>query len=138
MSASHSRSKAPAFWATTFSTSSLTLRMDMDSEARPTKYLELKEFLARNPCINRRTFTRWKKRGLIDCIQPGGPNTGILVPEDALQRIERRDIQASQPDGNKANSAEAHKGSSAPEQQRLSGPMPNWKKKLKQKNKESQ
>ena len=101
----------------------------MDSEARPTKYLELKEFLARNPCINRRTFTRWKKRGLIACIQPGGPNTGILVPEDALQRIERRDIQASQPDGNKANSAEAHKGSSAPAQQRLSGPMPRWKKK---------
>ena len=102
----------------------------MDSEARPTKYLELKEFLARNPCINRRTFTRWKKRGLIACIQPAGPNTLIFVPEDALQRMEQRDIQASKSRRNAGDSADSRNDSSAiAPVERLPGPMPLWKKK---------
>ena len=60
----------------------------MGPEEPQTKYLKLNEFLERNPCVNRRTFTRWKRLGLIDCLQPGGPNTQILVPEDALRRME--------------------------------------------------
>ena len=62
----------------------------MDAEDSTTKYLEVNIFLERNPCVKPRTFARWKKRGLIDFIQPGGPNTQILVPEDALERMEQR------------------------------------------------
>ena len=98
----------------------------MDAEAKPTQYLELNEFLARNPCLNRRTFTRWKKRGLIDFIQPGGPNTKIYVPIDALERIERSNNKASQSGSSKANSVEVE----ASKPSRLSGPAPQWKKKL--------
>ena len=98
----------------------------MDAEAKPTQYLVLNEFLARNPCINQRTFTRWKKRGLIDFIQPGGPNTRIYVPVDALERIEQSNNKASQSGGSKANSVEVEASTSS----RLSGPVPRWKKKL--------
>ena len=106
----------------------------MDAEAKPTQYLVLNEFLARNPCINRRTFTRWKKRGLIDFIQPGGPNTRIYVPVDALDRIERSNIKASQSGGGKDNSAKVEteplREVEASTPSRLSGPSPQWKKKL--------
>lgn len=94
----------------------------MDAEEKPTNYLELKEFLARNPCVKPRTFTRWKKRGQIDFIQPGGPNTEILVPEDALVRIEQRKRKASQ----SGKPAEASKT-------KLKGVrQPNWMKQPKQ------
>lgn len=62
----------------------------MDANSSPTHFLTLKNFLRRNPAVNPRTFSRWKKQDLIDCIQPGGPNTQILVPEDALARMEQR------------------------------------------------
>lgn len=62
----------------------------MDAKATSTTYLKLKEFLARNPSVQPRTFSRWKKKGLIDFIQPAGPKTQILVPEDALVRMEDR------------------------------------------------
>ena len=102
----------------------------MAADEKPVVYVKLKEFLARNKCVNPRTFTRWKKRGFIDFIQPGGPNTEILVPEDALERIERRKVEAS---NSEKNVAEAEKDSSqsdsAPPAQRSSGPIPRWKKK---------
>lgn len=70
----------------------------MSADVSPTEYLELKEFLARNPCVKPRTFSRWKKRGLIDFIQPGGANTQILVPKDALRRMEIRRQRHEQSD----------------------------------------
>jgi len=106
----------------------------MAADGKPVVYMKLKEFLARNKCVNPRTFTRWKKRGFIDFIQPGGPNTEILVPEDALERIEQRKVEASK---SGRNQAEAGKGSSrsdsAPTAPRSSGPEPTWKKKIREK-----
>ena len=82
----------------------------MDREEPQIEYLKLKEFLKRNTCVNRRTFSRWKKQGLIDCLQPGGPNTQILVPEDALRRMEirRSHIEKSDPVGDSALEADAN------------------------------
>ena len=62
----------------------------MDANSSPTNFLTLKNFLRRNPAVNPRTFSRWKKQDLIDYLQPGGPNTQILVPEDALDRMQQR------------------------------------------------
>ena len=62
----------------------------MDANSSPTNFLTLKNFLRRNPAVNPRTFSRWKNQGLIDYLQPGGPNTQILVPEDALDRMQQR------------------------------------------------
>lgn len=69
----------------------------MDANSKTRKFLKLKNFLNRNPAINPRTFSRWKKRGLIDYLQPGGPNTQILVPEDALDRMQQRRSDLVQP-----------------------------------------
>ena len=82
----------------------------MGPEEPQTKYLKLKEFLERNPCVNQRTFTRWKRHGLIDCLQPGGPNTQILVPEDALRRMEirRSHLKKSDTVGDSAPEADAN------------------------------
>ena len=91
--------------------------MDAD-DSKPRKFLKLKNFLSRNPAVNPRTFSRWKKQGLIDYLQPGGPNTQILVPEDALERMQQR----------KRNSQEElDKPSGSP---KLSGRKVAWKKKL--------
>ena len=94
----------------------------MASEEKPINYLELKEFLARNPCVKPRTFARWKERRLIDFIQPGGPNTLILVPEDALERKEQRDRESSQSCNAAKDSETKSKGVR----------LPNWMKNNKQ------
>lgn len=64
----------------------------MYAKSKEPKFLKLKKFLAENPCVKPRTFARWKQRGLIDFIQPGGPNTAIFVREDALDRMQLRTI----------------------------------------------
>ena len=87
----------------------------MDADDSTTRFLELKVFLERNPCVKPRTFTRWKKRGLIDFIQPGGPHTQILVPENALERMEQRKHD-SQEDPLEPSGSE-----------KLSGRKPAWK-----------
>jgi hypothetical protein len=98
----------------------------MHAEKPPTNYLELKEFLARNPSVKRRTFTRWMKRGLVDFCQPGGPNTLILVPEDALQRMEQRGKLQEHSSRKKSDSHLELGASSGGVRQ------PNWKKRINQ------
>ena len=95
----------------------------MDANNSATQYLTLKEFLARNSCVNPRTFSRWKKQGTIDYLQPGGPNTQILVPADALQRMEvrRRSLEQSNSVGDEL---------SQPNGEPKGVRQPSWKKNL--------
>ena len=96
----------------------------MDAEEKPTNYLELKEFLARNPCVKPRTFARWKKRKLIDFIQPGGPGTLIFVPQDALVRMEQAKVHVKA----EASAGDAPK---SPNDKPRSVRQPKWKKHIK-------
>ena len=93
----------------------------MDTEEQQIEYLTLKKFLERNPCVNSRTFARWKQKGLIDCIQPGGPGTQILVPEDALARMELRRRHQSE------SNCAGNESSSQPDQQSRRVRPPDWK-----------
>jgi len=108
----------------------------MDAEEKLTNYLELKEFLARNPCVKPRTFTRWKKRGQIDFIQPGGPNTQILVPEDALERMERRSKDNGQADSSRRMTVKDQRDQKRQPGKPRAVRQPNWKKRIKQKTEE--
>lgn len=101
----------------------------MDIPPEPSKYLELKEFLSQNPCVKPRTFGRWKQRGLIDCIQPGGPNTAIFVPVDALERMEQR---AAGSDQSIESTSKQKRQTEKPKPVR----QPDWKKRIKPKRKE--
>ena len=102
----------------------------MDTEASSTNYLTLKEFLARNSCVKPRTFTRWKKRRLIDFIQPGGPNTTIFVPADALERMQERQLSGTE---SSDIITEDQGGAHKPKAVR----KPNWQKQIKPNTKEN-
>lgn len=101
----------------------------MDVESSSINYLKLKEFLARNPAILPRTFSRWKKRGLIDFIQPGGANTAIFVPVDALERMEQRAAGSGQ---SIESTSEQKRQTEEPKPVR----QPDWIKRIKPKRKE--
>ena len=58
----------------------------MDESYSEHDYLTLKQFIARCP-LSESTVRRWIKSGNIPSIQPGGENTKILIPADALARL---------------------------------------------------
>ena len=108
----------------------------MDANRKPTKYQELKEFLSQNPCVKPRTFTRWKQRGLIDFIQPGGPNTAIFVPADALERMEQRSKDHAQADRCERTTVNDQSDQKRQTRKARAVRQPDWKKRIKPKTKE--
>ena len=87
----------------------------MDASRPITEYLKFKDFLAQNPALSDSTVRRRIKAGELAHIQPGGPNTEILIPVDALQRLEK----------NRAvKEVEFAPNSST----KIPGPAPRWKK----------
>ena len=100
-------------------------------EEKSTIYLELKEFLARNPCVKPRTFTRWKQRRLIDFVQPGGSNTAIFVPADALERMEQRSKDHCQGYGSKQTTVDDQGNQGIQTRKPRAVRQPNWKKRIK-------
>ena len=67
-------------------------------ENNQSQYVTLKQFLARHPNLNESTVRRWVRSGRLPHCQPGGPKTLILVPEDALQRMEQSGEQRAHAD----------------------------------------
>ena len=108
----------------------------MDANRKPSKYLELKEFLSQNPCVKPRTFTRWKQRGLIDFLQPGGPNTAIFVPADALERMEQRSKDHGQVDSSDCTTANVQSDLKRRTRKPRAVRQPDWKKRIKPQTKE--
>ena len=108
----------------------------MDANRKPSKYLELKEFLSQNPCVKPRTFTRWKQRGLIDFLQPGGPNTAIFVPADALERMEQRSKDHAQTHSSDCTKVNDQSDLKRRTRKRRAVRQPDWKKRIKPKTKE--
>jgi excisionase family DNA binding protein len=81
------------------------------------QYLTVKQFISQNP-VSDSTVRRWIKSGVIPSIQPGGANSAILIPADALMHVD---------DGSHAIDAESAK---IPPPS-LAGPAPRWSQKRK-------
>ena len=77
-----------------------------------------------------KTVKRKVDKGLIPAIQPEGPGSHIRFDVDEVLRAVKNASGSS--------ALESQDSNSPTSEERLSGPMSNWKKKLKQKNKESQ
>ena len=79
------------------------------------QFVTLAEFLKLNPALSASTVRRWIRAGKLAHCQPGGPRTKLLIPTDALNRIQL--------------SAQAEKAASdpgCPIRENISGPKPNW------------
>ena len=95
-------------------------------ENNQSQYVTLKQFLALHPNLNESTVRRWVRSGRLPHCQPGGPKTLILVPEDALQRMEQSGKQHSQ-------TASARNDSKPiPDSEQKPVRRPKWMKALKQ------
>lgn len=79
-----------------------------------------------------KTVKRKVDKGLIPAIQPEGPGSHICFDVDEVLRAVK---EAS---GSSTRESEDSNPSTSEEEESLSGPIPIWKKKLKQKTQESQ
>ncbi len=89
----------------------------MDAPQPELNYLTVKEFIRRCP-LSESTIRRRIECGDIPSIQPGGKNTKILVPADALSRLERPLMPKSD---------FKHKQDSTPSQRTNPRRRPNWR-----------
>jgi hypothetical protein len=51
------------------------------------EYLKLRAFVRRCP-VSESTIRRWIRLGILEYTQPGGPDTTILIPADALDQFD--------------------------------------------------
>ena len=75
----------------------------------------LAEFLKRNPVLSASTVRRWIRSGKLAHCQPSGKRTKLLIPIDALTRMEVP-----------AQKENAEQVPSRPIRERISGPSPDW------------
>ena len=75
----------------------------------------LAEFLKRNPVLSESTVRRWIRSGRLAHCQPGGKRTKLLIPIDALTRMEVS-----------AQEESIEQAPSRPIRERISGPSPDW------------
>lgn len=78
-------------------------------------YLTLKEFVSRHP-VSESTVRRWIKSGRLAHVQPGGPNTTVWIPADAVDRLQATAERSDPETGDVTQSSSAC----------LSGPKPRW------------
>lgn len=59
----------------------------MDVHQQPREFVKLRDFAKLSP-VSESTIRRWVTAGKIEHIQPGNSGTTILIPLDALARID--------------------------------------------------
>lgn len=59
----------------------------MDLHQQPREFVKLRDFAKLSP-VSESTIRRWVTAGKIEHIQPGNSGTTILIPLDALARID--------------------------------------------------
>ena len=86
----------------------------VDDAPAQRNYLKLRDFVRMCP-VSESTIRRWIKAGILEHEQPGGRDTAILIPADAIEQVQSHATEPSE-------SAQSDQGRG----KAISGPQPRW------------